>query len=116
MDFKNKYSFEERQSEATRIRSRYTDRIPIICQKAKYANRACPTIDKTKYLIPADLTIGQFIWVIRTRLQIPQHKALFMFIDGVIPPVSKLISRIDTDHRDKDGFVYMYYNMENTFG
>lgn len=116
MDFKNKYSFEDRVAEATRIRNKHPDRIPIICQKAKYANRECPTIDKIKYLIPIDLTIGQFIWVIRNRLKLPQNKALFMFIDGVIPPVSKLMTRIDKDHRDKDGFVYMYYNMENTFG
>ena len=49
-DFKNKYDFNQRKSESTRILAKYPDRIPIICQKNRIASRDCPNIDKQKYL------------------------------------------------------------------
>lgn len=116
MDFKNQYTHEAREAEALRMRTKYPERIPTICQKSVFANRSCPTIDKSKYLIPTDLTMGQFVWVIRKRLKISSDQAIYMFINGTIPPVSKLMSTLYNDSRDADGFLYIYYNFENTFG
>ena len=103
-------------SESTRIRAKHPLRIPVICQRSRSSSRICPNIDKTKYLIPLDLTIGQFIWVIRTRLQLHQSMALYMFTNGIMPPVGQLIGSIYSIHKDADGFLYLYYNTENTFG
>ena len=116
MDFKHKYTSEIRSSEATRMRTKYPERIPTICQKSISANRSCPTIDKSKYLVPSDLTMGQFVWVIRKRLKLSSDKAIYMFINGTIPPVSKLMSVLYNELHDQDGFLYIYYNFENTFG
>ena len=116
MDFTTTYSFEQRLSESNRIRDKYPNRIPVICQRSIHASRNCPQIDKKKYLIPHDLTMGQFIYVIRTRLKLSQNTALFIFINGVMPPISVLMSKLDSTYKNADGFVYMYYNLENTFG
>lgn len=115
-DFKIIYDFNHRLAESNRILLKYPDRIPIVCQKNKRANALCPTIDKQKYLVPGDLSIGQFIYIIRKRLKLSSEKALFIFINGTIPNVGKLISTIYEEHKDKDGFLYIYYNLENTFG
>ena len=115
-DFKNKYSLEHRKAESNRIINKYPDRIPIICQKSKSANITCPIIDKQKYLVPGDLTIGQYIYIIRKRLQITSEKALYIFVNGTIPNVGKLIANTYQEHKDVDGFLYIYYNFENTFG
>jgi hypothetical protein len=48
---------EKRKSEAERIRAKYPDRVPVICEKADRSD--IPDIDKKKYLVPADLTVGQ---------------------------------------------------------
>ncbi len=45
-----------------------------------------PDIDKKKYLVPADLTVGQFVYVIRKRIKLPAEKAIFIFIHNVLPP------------------------------
>ena len=116
MDFKNQYTHEAREAEALRMRTKYPERIPTICQKSAFANRSCPTIDKSKYLVPTDLTMGQFVWVIRKRLKISSDQAIYMFINGTIPPVSKLMSTLYNELHDQDGFLYIYYNFENTFG
>jgi len=115
-DFKDKYDFNQRLSESQRILFKYPDRIPIICQKNKRASVDCPIIDKQKYLVPSDLSVGQFIYIIRKRLKLKQDKALYIFTNGNIPNVGKMISNVYAEHKDSDGFLYIYYNLENTFG
>lgn len=45
-------------------------------------------LDKKKYLVPSDLTVGQFYFLIRKRIQLRPEDALFFFVNNVIPPTS----------------------------
>ncbi|KAG1703014.1 ubiquitin-like protein atg8 [Phytophthora oleae] len=112
--FKKEHAFEKRQAEAQRIRSKYPDRIPVICEKADRSD--IPDIDKKKYLVPADLTVGQFVYVIRKRIKLSPEKAIFIFINNVLPPTAALMSNIYEEQKDVDGFLYITYSGENTFG
>jgi GABA(A) receptor-associated protein len=114
--FENRYSFEQRLNESYNILLRYPDRIPIICERSKIANNDCPFIDKNKYLVPRELTIGQFIYVIRKRLKITHEKAIFLFIDNNILPSSKMFGEIYEFYKNADCFLYINYSFENTFG
>jgi GABA(A) receptor-associated protein len=116
MSFKTMVSFEERLNETKRIMGKHPDRLPIICERAINASKECPYIDKRKYLVPNDLTVGQFVYVIRKRLKIPGEKALFLFINGIIPSTSVLLSHIYDCYKDEDGYLYVTYTYENTFG
>mmetsp|Transcript_14337 Transcript_14337/g.26055 ORF Transcript_14337/g.26055 Transcript_14337/m.26055 type:complete len:109 (-) Transcript_14337:421-747(-) len=82
--FKEEHQLEKRKSEAERIRAKYPDRVPVICEKADRSD--IPDIDKKKYLVPADLTVGQFHYVIRKRIKLAPEKALFLFCSNSIPP------------------------------
>lgn len=62
-------------------------------------------MDKRKYLIPMDLTVGQFVYVIRKRISIPPEKAIFIFVNDTLPPTAALMSTVYETHRDKDGFM-----------
>merc|ERR1712227_26121 len=75
-----------------------------------------PPVDKRKYLIPMDLTVGQFVYVIRKRISIPSDLAIFIFVNNTVPPTAALMSAVYEQHRDEDGFLYMMYSGENTFG
>lgn len=75
-----------------------------------------PTIDKKKYLVPSDLTVGQFVFVIRQRIKLAPEKAIFIFVDEVLPPTAALMSSIYEEYRDEDGFLYVSYSGENCFG
>jgi GABA(A) receptor-associated protein len=114
--FKNSFSFIDRYDEASRVIRKYPDRIPIICEKSQHASKDCPDIDKTKYMVPRTLTIGQFIYVIRQRLKLPSNKALFLFVGTTIPPSSKMIADVYNTYKDDDLFLYVKYSFENTFG
>src|SRR6266496_6193702 len=74
----------------------------VICEKVEKSDIA--TIDKKKYLVPADLTVGQFVYVIRKRIKLSPEKAIFIFVDEVLPPTAALMSSIYEEHKDEDGF------------
>ena len=114
VDFKRQHPFEKRKEESTRIMTKYPDKLPLIVERAK--NSDIEHIDKTKYLVPEDLTCGQFVYVIRKRLKLTQEKAIFMFVDNVLPPTAALIRQIYEDNKNDDGFLYITYAGENAFG
>ena len=82
-------------------------RFKVICEKVEKSDIA--TIDKKKYLVPSDLTVGQFVYVIRKRIKLSPEKAIFIFVDEVLPPTAALMSSIYEEHKDEDGFLYITY-------
>jgi hypothetical protein len=57
--------------------------------------------------VPADLTVGQFVYVIRKRIKLSPEKAIFIFVDEVLPPTAALMSSIYEEHKDEDGYVFL---------
>ncbi|CAM8998511.1 unnamed protein product [Rhodiola kirilowii] len=112
--FKMEHPFERRQAESARIRDKYPDRVPVIVEKAEKSD--IPDIDKKKYLVPSDLTVGQFVYVVRKRIKLSAVKAIFVFVENTLPPTAALMSAIYEENKDEDGFLYMTYSGENTFG
>ena len=116
--FKDEIPFAMRKEEASRIVSKYPDRIPIIIERSDECSDEIPIVDKKKYLVPNDITTGQFTYIIRKRIELEPEKAIFLFAgeDYTIPPSSSLISEIYNNYKDEDGFLYFTYSGENTFG
>ncbi|KAJ7981292.1 Autophagy-related protein [Quillaja saponaria] len=112
--FKMEHTLERRQAEASHIREKYPDRIPVIVERAEKSG--VPEIDKKKYLVPADLTVGQFVYVVRKRIKLGPEKAIFIFVKNILPPTASMMSVIYEEYKDEDGFLYMTYSGENTFG
>lgn len=112
--YKCKHPFERRREESTRILTKYPDRVPVICEKEPSSD--VPEIDKVKYLVPADLTLGQYVYVIRKRLTLPPEKAIYVFVDNSLPPTSSSLAALYNACKDEDGFLYIRYAGENTFG
>jgi GABA(A) receptor-associated protein len=105
------------KEEAIRVRVKYPDRIPIIVHRSESAGSGVPQIDKHKFLVPSDLTMGQFQYVIRKRLTLSPEKALFLFVNNTIVPTSSLVSSVYEEYQDeRTMFLYVTYAMENTFG
>ena len=116
VSFKNEFKFEDRLSEAEKVLGKYPDRIPVICERASNVKSDCPLIDKRKYLVPIDLTMGQFLYIVRKRLKLAPEKALFLFVNGTIPSTASLIGEIYQRHKEADFYLYITYAPENTFG
>lgn len=75
--------------------------LKVICEKVEKSDIAA--IDKKKYLVPADLTVGQFVYVIRKRIKLSPDKAIFIFVNELLPPTAALMSSVYEEHKDEDG-------------
>lgn len=111
--FKTQHSEEKRKAEADRIKLKYPDRIPVIVEKAPKCT--LPDIDKQKYLVPS-LSWGQFTYVIRKRIKLAQDEALFVYVNNTLPPAAALMDQVYKEHADPDGFLYLQYMNEASFG
>ncbi len=113
-NLKNKYSFDKRKQESDEIKNKYPDRVPVIVQK--FHDCELPDVDKCKFLVPNDLSMSQFLFVIRKRIQLEPSQSLIITINGNLVPGSTLLRQIYDDMKDNDGFLYVIYTSENTFG
>lgn len=102
-------------NEHYKILQKYPDRIPIICKRSPAPSNDCPIMNKNKFLVPFDFTIGQFMFAVRRRMNLPPEKAIFLFIDNQLYNSSQLISNI-YDKDNENGVLYVTYTSENTFG
>ncbi len=112
-DYKKDNNFEYRLNESKRIIEKNPDKIPIIIEKSDNCEFQ---IDKTKYLVPSDFKIQQLIYVIRKRIKIKDSETIFIYINNILPKSNTCIGEIYEDNKDEDGFLYINYSKENTFG
>jgi len=106
--------FEYRAQESKRLAYKYFDRVPIII---KPGNDRTPLMENFKYLVPKDKTVGEFVNVLRKITKVKPHQALFLLVGkGILPPTSQTIFQVYQENHDDDGFLYLTYALENTFG
>ncbi|VDP44837.1 unnamed protein product [Schistosoma margrebowiei] len=82
----------------------------------RHRHSQIPDIDKHKFLVPDDVTVAQFMWIIRKRIDISSEKALFLFVEKNMPQTSATIGQLYHNFHDDDGFLYISYSGENSFG
>ena len=114
MKFKSSNDYESRVTESDRIMKKYPNRIPIIIEKADDCQ--LNDIDKTKYLVPNDLNMNQFVYIIRKRIKLDNSQSIFFIVGSNICPSNTPLCNIYEEHKDEDGFLYILYTSENTFG
>lgn len=107
-------NFDINIAESQRLRIKYPERIPVIVGRAPGCK--LNNIDKNKFLVPGDLTVGQFITIIRKKIKMDQDKAIFISINNILPPTSFRMITIYDEMKHGDGFLYIYYNGESVFG
>jgi len=114
--FKEEYSYSDRCDESASILSRFPYRVPVVCEKHMSPHGHTPTLDKKMYLVPRELNMGQFVYVIRKRMKLQPEEAIFLCIGTTISSSGAYIGNMYDQYCDADGFLYITYTTENTFG
>ena len=98
-----------RKQMSEKLMKLYPDKIPIICEKDPRSK--LKDIEKTKYLMPKDLTVSQFHLIIRNKIELNQEESLFLLVDGKISLVGESrLGDIYERYADKeDGFLYIVF-------
>ena len=97
-----------------KMQQKYPDKIPIIVNRYKYST--LPDLEKRKYLVPKDMKINGFIYVIRKKIKLSSEQAMFITINGELCPSNKTLEEIYEYYKNPDGYLYIDYSSENTFG
>jgi GABA(A) receptor-associated protein len=112
-EFQDTMSFSHRCKESVRLKEKYKLRVPVICESRSLQI----TLRNSKFLIPHDLTIGQFLTVLRKRITLSPTAALYIFTENeTIASCSETIGSLYGQHSNADGFLYISVTLENTFG
>lgn len=116
-DFLTKSDKESRQEIVANILYKYPDRVPVLVGQGVLKNT--PSISKNKYIVPADITFAKFIAEIRKNMvgSLDKKASLFYFLDNnILVPSNAMMSDLYRRYKSDDGFLYITYAAENTFG
>ena len=109
-----KQSLEKRLEMSSNVLKKYPDRCTIIVGKRDGDD--LKELDKKKYICPLDINLAQFTYAIRKKLTLKPEKSLFFFINNKIYQGNTMMSEIYRENKESDGFLYMIYCLESTFG
>lgn len=109
-----KQSLEKRLEMSSNVLKKYPDRCTIIVGKKDGDD--LKELDKKKYICPLDINLAQFTYAIRKKLTLKPEKSLFFFINNKIYQGNTMMSEIYRENKESDGFLYVIYCLESTFG
>jgi hypothetical protein len=97
-----------------KIKEKYPGRIPIIVREMH------PELELTrkKYLVPKDITYGQLLYTIRSKMMnLKPSEGLYILAGkkNVFVPITKTIGSTFEEYNE-NGFILLTVTKENTFG
>ncbi|CAB3999316.1 microtubule-associated s 1A 1B light chain 3A-like [Paramuricea clavata] len=114
--FKERKSFAARKRDSEGITKQYPDKIPVIVERYG-SEKSLPILDKIKYLVPADLTMSNLASIIRKRLQLSPTQAFYLMVnERNMVSNSLTIGELYREEKHEDGFLYMVYASQESFG
>jgi GABA(A) receptor-associated protein len=113
--YRKNVQFDERKLKAAIILKQHPDRIPVVVECSDELQAIHP-LKKNKFIVPFELTLAQFMFVIRKHMKLNPEYAIFVFINNRLHPTTSLIGTIYEKEKDEDGFMYMDVFQESTFG
>lgn len=99
-----------------KLRKQYPDHIPAIVKRSSKENYL-DKMSNEQFLIPNYMTVGAFVNFLTNRLRIHSIYSIWIYSDGnVLSNRTQRISEIYDQYVSMDGFLYLTYRSEESFG
>lgn len=114
-----------RLKESKRVLAKHTDKVPVLIEPA--SGKQPKLQSGAKHLVPTNMTMQALLVFVRRGLpDLPAQEALSLFIESqsangtkseaILVPMSSTVGTVYNTRRSEDGFLYIVYSLENTFG
>ncbi|XP_003385523.1 PREDICTED: microtubule-associated proteins 1A/1B light chain 3A-like [Amphimedon queenslandica] len=114
--FKERRTFEDRRKDVDEIVRKHPQKIPLVIERAR-TEKHLPPLDKTKFLVPEELTMSQLTAIIRKRMQLSETQAFYLIVNRkAMVSTSMTLMEVYRSQKDDDGFLYMTYASQEVFG
>lgn len=95
--------------------AKYPDKVPVILER--HASSEVAELSNRKFLVPRDLTVAQFLYMMRKRISMRSTDALYLFFNHELPCMTTTMGALYTQHRNaQDLLLHGVYASECTFG
>jgi GABA(A) receptor-associated protein len=101
---------QQKRDDVLRLLKRYPDKIPVYVEGEN--------ISQNKFLVPYDITVAQFLYMLREKVLLTPNESIFVFFGTrkQIMPSNMIIREIYDILKDDDDMLYAFYAKENVFG
>ncbi|EHH50886.1 hypothetical protein EGM_01781, partial [Macaca fascicularis] len=103
-----------RQEEIAGIWAKFPNKVPVIVER--YPQTFLPLLDKNNRCTPNSMH-SPFFSPVRSRMVLRASEAFYLLVNNKsLVSTSVTMAEIYRDYKDEDGFVYMTYASQETFG
>ena len=107
---------------SNKLRLKYPDKVPVVIKKDK-SSKKLTDIGTIKYLVQDHITVGQFIYILRKRIELSPEEALYLYANinnsksqYVLSANDEMITVYNNYKNEKDCILHLVYAGENVFG
>lgn len=88
----------------------YPGRVPVVVIPDKDL-----TMGKTKFLVPGERSVGEFMTLVRQYVKVRSSEAIFLLVDSMLPAQAMTMYDLYRNHQ-KDRVLEIRLRKESTFG